>query len=82
MDGDTYTDADAAIILEGIARKLETDHYTQEEAAYRLAELLRELNGTTGYEGRVKSQGRVSFGRPNEGLHGIAVFVRDWPTDS
>jgi len=77
MDEPTYSDADAAIIMEGIARKLESGHYNQSEAALRLAELMRELEGVTSHTGQIKSQGRVSFGRPNEGAVGIAVFVPD-----
>jgi len=77
MDEPTYSDADAAIIMEEIARRLESGYYDQSDAAHRLAELMRELEGVRSHTGRVKSQGRVSFGRPNEGASGIAVFVPD-----
>lgn len=70
-----YSDEDLALMLEGTARKLEDGHITQAEASLRLADLLSDMNGVTTHEGRVKSQGRVSFGRSNEGREGVALFV-------
>ena len=70
-----FSDAELALMLEGTARKLEDGHITQAEASLRLADLLTDMNGVTTYEGRVKSEGRVSFGRSNEGREGVALFV-------
>jgi hypothetical protein len=75
MTGTRYADDDVALMLEGVSRKLEDGHITQAAAAERLATLLAELDGTTTYRGLVKSQGRVSFGRGNEGRDGVAIFV-------
>lgn len=71
------SDEDLALMLEGVARKLEAGDISQGDASLRLVDLLSDMNGVTTYEGRVKSQGRVSFGRPNEGAVGTAVFVED-----
>lgn len=81
MIPEEFSDEDMALMLEGVARKLEAGHMTQAEAALRLVSLLAHMNGVTSHEGRVGSQGRVSFGRPNEGLVGTAVFVESVPDD-
>ena len=74
-----FSDEDLGLMLQGLGRKLEDGHVNQAEASLRLVNLLTRMNGVTTYEGRVKSQGRVSFGRPNEGAVGTAVFVEDPP---
>lgn len=77
----TFSDEDVALMLAGVAKKLEDGHISQAAASARLIRLLSRMDGTMSYEGSLKSQGRVSFGRSNEGLDGVAVFVRDWPAD-
>lgn len=63
------------LLLEGKARKLHFGEKTREEF---LGDLLRVLATEPGVVVRAKplrSQGRCSFGRRNEGRPGIAVFV-------
>jgi hypothetical protein len=76
-----FSDEDMALMLEGVSRKLEAGHLNQAEVAVRLASLMQYLNGVTSYQGPVKSQGRVSFGRSSEGQVGTALFVRDAPSE-
>jgi hypothetical protein len=78
---DGVSDADLALMLEGVARKLEDGNMTQDEAAGRLVRLLTVMDGVATHEGALGSRGRVSFGRSNEGVVGTAVFVEDSPAE-
>lgn len=71
------TDDDLALILEGKAEKLRRGEKSREELRDELAELLTEQNmpGVLVKRGSLQAQGRVSFGRSNEGKEGLALFV-------
>lgn len=73
------SDDDLALILEGKARKLEDGHKDRDEVTRELAELvaddLRDRNEDFVQRGSLQSQGRASFGRSNEGVGGLALFV-------
>lgn len=73
------SDEDLAMILEGKSRKLESGSKGREEVTRELAQLvaedLREWDDDYVNDGRLQSQGRASFGRSNEGVEGIALFL-------
>lgn len=75
------SDDDLALVLEGKARKLEQGDKTRDEVTRELAQLvaddLRERDDDLVNKGRLRSQGRASFGRSNEGREGIALFLPD-----
>ena len=71
------SDEDLALILEGKAEKLRNGGKTREDLRDELAELLTDegMPGVIVKRGSLQAQGRVSFGRSNEGSHGLALFV-------
>jgi len=73
------SDGDLALILEGKAKKLESGQKSREEVTEELAELvaedLAERDGDLVKRGELQSQGRASFGRSNEGVRGLALFL-------
>lgn len=71
------SDDDLALILEGKARKLEDGNKDRDELRDELFELLADLDGAEVKRGSLQSQGRVSFGRSNEGVEGRALFIPD-----
>jgi hypothetical protein len=75
------SDEDLALVLEGKARKLEAGEKDREEVEAELLQLIadsiREVDENLVYEGPLRSQGRASFGRSNEGRAGLAVFLPD-----
>jgi len=66
-----------ALILKAKARKLEDGNKNREELRDGLFELLTDLQGVKVKRGSLQSQGRVSFGRSNEGVEGRALFIAD-----
>ena len=72
------SDDDLALLLENIAQKLRNGEKSREELRDALAELLTEENmGVEVKRGGLQAQGRVSFGRSNEGRDGLAIFIPD-----
>lgn len=71
------SDDDLALILEGKARKLEDGNKSRDELRDELFELLSDLDGVEVKRGPLQSQGRVSFGRSNEGAEGRSLFIPD-----
>jgi len=75
------SDDDLALVLEGKSKKLEAGEKTREEVTRELAQLvaddLRERNTDLVTRGALQSQGRASFGRSNEGVEGLALFLPD-----
>jgi len=75
------SDDDLALILEGKARKLEDGNKDREQVTRELAQLvaddLRERNEDYVRTGPLQAQGRASFGRSNEGVEGLALFIPD-----
>lgn len=75
------SDDDLALVLEGKARKLESGEKDREEVTRELAQLvaddIRERDEDLASKGRLQSQGRASFGRSNEGVEGLALFLPD-----
>jgi len=71
------TDDDLALILEGKAEKLRRGEKSRTELRNELAELLTEeqMPGVLFKRGPLQAQGRVSFGRSNEGEYGLALFT-------
>ena len=69
------SDDDLALILEGKARKLEDGNKSRDDLRDELFELLADLDGVEVKRGPLQSQGRVSFGRSNEGVEGRALFI-------
>ena len=66
---------DLALILEGKARKLDDGNKDRDELRDELFELLADLDAVEVKRGPLQSQGRVSFGRSNEGVEGRALFI-------
>lgn len=76
------SDEDLALVLEGKARKLESEDKSRDEVLEELAQIVaddvRDLYGEDFVtRGRLQSQGRASFGRSNEGAEGTAIFIPD-----
>jgi hypothetical protein len=73
------SDDDLALVLEGKARKLEDGEKTREEVTRELADLVADDLAARDEDfvsrGHLRSQGRASFGRSNEGRPGTALFV-------
>lgn len=71
------SDDDLALILEGKAEKLRRGEKSREELRDELAELLTGdgMPGVLVKRGPLQAQGRVSFGRSNEGQDGLALFI-------
>ena len=72
-----FSDDDLALILEGKAQKLKAGEKSHEDLRDELFELLVDLPDVEVKRGPLQSQGRVSFGRSNEGVKGAALFVPD-----
>lgn len=73
------TDEELALVLEGKARKLEDENKSREEVTREMAQLvaddLRNRDDNLVNKGPLQSQGRASFGRSNEGVSGLAIFL-------
>jgi len=82
----SLSDEDLALILEGKAQKLKDGNKSRVEVNRELAQLVAEdVRALYGEDyvndGRLQSQGRASFGRSNEALKGIAIFVPEGVDD-
>jgi hypothetical protein len=75
------SDEDLALVLEGKAKKLESGKKNRQEVTKELAEIvaddLVERDADFVTRGPLRSQGRASFGRANEGRSGVALFIPD-----
>lgn len=71
------SDDDLALIFEGKAEKLRMGEKSREDLRDELSELLVDMDGVRSKRGSLQSQGRVSFGRSNEGETGLALFLPD-----
>lgn len=75
------SDEELAMVLRGKADKLAAGEKDREAVDRELAELLAaDLEAAAEKlvrRGPTQRQGRVSFGRPNEGREGLALFVPD-----
>ena len=69
------SDEELADVLAGKAFALREGHTTRRSLRNELAMLLASTEGVTSRPGMLKSQGRASFGRANEGREGLALFV-------
>lgn len=69
------SDDDLSMIFEGKARKLADGNKPRDELRDELFELLANMDDVTVKRGPLQSQGRVSFGRSNEGVVGRALFI-------
>lgn len=67
------SDDDLAMILEGKAQKLEDGEKNRDELRDELIELLTDFDGIEVKRGPLQSQGRVSFGRSNEGVEATVI---------
>lgn len=63
--------------VEQFVEQLRQGELTPGEFPREMAEYLASIEGVLSDTDGLRSQGRVSFGRPNEGREGIALFVPD-----
>jgi len=65
------------LILENKAEKLRRGDVTRSELRNELAEILADMDGVLSKRGPAQAQGRVSFGRSNEGVDGLGLFIKN-----
>ena len=65
------------LILENKAEKLQRGDLTRSELRDELAEILADMDGVLSKRGPTQAQGRVSFGRGNEGVDGLGLFIKN-----
>jgi len=64
------------LILANKAEKLQCGDLTRSELRDELAEILADMDGVLSKRGPAQAQGRVSFGRSNEGVEGLGLFIK------
>jgi hypothetical protein len=69
------SDEELADVLAGKAFALREGRTSRENLRNELAMLLASADGVLARPEPLKSEGRVSFGRSNEGREGVALFV-------
>lgn len=69
------SDEELADILAGKALALRDGHMNRKNLRNELAMLLASEDGVLARPEPLKSEGRASFGRSNEGREGVALFV-------
>lgn len=69
------SDEELADVLAGKAFALREGRTDRESLRSELAMLLASEEGVLARPEPLKSQGRASFGRPNEGREGLALFI-------
>jgi hypothetical protein len=77
------SDQELADVLAGKAFALREGRTNRQNLRNELAMILASETGVVARYDALKSQGRQSFGRPNEGREGLSLFVPhgDWDRD-